>query len=186
MAGVLAAVAAHRDAVKLDNWLFYNYRKRVTNVHNNGVAVATQLAQAAADPDYYGRGFHLVPPTTPSNVFESIAVQKVRPTSAAAPPGVNLLYSVPSGTPNVRNQQMRIHRLTQYFDSRAPNWVPQKVLARGGQGMAVHYKYDNGNDDHDIVVKMGRDSNKLRDLLAEKRATYASLPRQIHVGSSTR
>lgn len=177
------ALLAHRNAVKLDNWLFYNYRKQDFPVHDSD-SIGTQLAQAATDPDYNGRGFNFIPPTTRSNVFEPIAVQQVRPTYAAAPPRANLLYSVPSGTPKVRNQQMRIHRLTQYFDSRAPSWVPQKVLARGGQGMAVHYKYDTGNDDYDIVVKMGLDGNNLRDLLAEKRATYASLPRQIHAESS--
>ncbi|ETS76688.1 hypothetical protein PFICI_12075 [Pestalotiopsis fici W106-1] len=143
---------AYKNEVRLENYLFYKFRKSGRNPFR-----PANLAGVQSKADYINLGFHNVPRANRLPIFQDIQV-KAPKTWQHGPrilSGNNLLGPpLPPADANY-NLQTALNTKTLYFDQQAPQWTPIKVLARGGYAMAVHYKHNVNGVDRDIVSKIG-------------------------------
>ncbi|ETS76687.1 hypothetical protein PFICI_12074 [Pestalotiopsis fici W106-1] len=68
--------------------------------------------------------------------------------------------------------QRRLRSITGYFNRHGQGtWTPVKILAKGGQGMAIHFRHDLDGNARNVVMKIDLRDWFSKSLQDEKRAT---------------
>lgn len=76
--------------------------------------------------------------------------------------------------------QDRLRKLTNHFNHHGwGQWTAHRILAKGGQGMAVHFRHNISNETQDIVLKMDLRAFWSTSLQDEKRATRVGGTHQV-------